>query len=148
MPGIIDSVRLGLLTASLLAATSQIATADADIVVAAKAQDWPQVYQLLKSRRTDVDATQPDGATALAWAAHWDEVQAAKRLLKSGADPDIANDYGVAPLMLAIRNRSPGMVELLFAKGANPNATLWTGVTTLMVAARAGRKKGFDSPNV
>ena len=124
--------------ALLLGASASAAAVDTNIVDVAKAQDWAQVKQLLKSRKTDVNAAQPDGATALAWAAYRDEIRTAKRLLKAGADPDLANDYGVTPLMLAIRNRSAGMVELLLDEDADPDVTLWNGVTPLMAAARTG----------
>jgi len=114
------------------------AQTDLDLVDAAKQQDWTVVQHLLKARRTNVNAAQPDGATALAWAAYWDNAETAKRLLRAQADPNIANDYGVTPLLLAIRNRSPAMVTLLLKGDADPNAALWSGEKPLMAAARSG----------
>lgn len=109
------------------------------LVEAAKAERWADVQVLLKSRRTDVNVAQADGATALAWAAYWDETDTAKRLLRAGADVDAANDYGVTPLSLACSNRSLTMVELLLDRGADPELALWNGVTPLMTAAKTGQ---------
>ena len=111
---------------------------DLRLVYAAQAQDWVEVKALLKSKRVDVNAAQGDGATALAWASYWDETKTVKRLLQADANPDAANDYGVTPLILAIRNRNATIVELLLDADANPNAALWSGVRPLMLAAQAG----------
>ena len=48
------------------------AAADAGLADAAKARDWPRVAALIGAG-ADVDARQADGATALHWAAYWDE---------------------------------------------------------------------------
>ena len=86
----------------------------------------------------DVDARQPDGATALHWAAERDDLALADRLLAAGADPDAANDYGVTPLFLAATNGSGAMIERLLAAGAAAGAALPAGETVLMTAARTG----------
>src|SRR5712671_3465210 len=83
----------------LAAAVSLSAADDLRIVQAAKSQDSAAVRALLKQR---VDATTPDadGATALHWAAHWDDVETARLLLQAGAQVDKANALGVTPLAL------------------------------------------------
>lgn len=86
----------------------------------------------------DVNVPQGDGATALAWAAHWDEVDLSSKLIAAGADVAAANDLGVTPLMLAAANGSLPLVELLLAAGAVPDAVRPTGDTALMFAAQAG----------
>ncbi|MCH8059226.1 MAG: ankyrin repeat domain-containing protein [Proteobacteria bacterium] len=127
-----------LLVSTLQTVAAQAAT-DLSIVDAAKAQDWAEVQALLNSGgRTDVDAVQPDGATALAWSAYWDDTKTAKRLLRSGADANAANDYGVTPLFLACQNHSLQMVKALLDGGADPDRVLWSGVAPLMVAAKSG----------
>jgi len=126
-----------LLVLTLQTVSVQAAT-ELSLVDAAKAQDWAEVQALLKSGQADVNAAQPDGATALAWSAYWDEVKSAKRLLRSGADANAANDYGITPLILACQNRSLRMVEALLDSGADPNRTQWSGVTPLMAAAKSG----------
>ncbi len=126
-----------LMVLTLQTVSAQAAT-DLSLVNAAKAQDWAEVQALLKSGRTDVDAAQPDGATALAWSAYWDDAKTAERLLRSGADANAANDYGVTPLILACQNHSLQMVKELLDGGADPERALWSGVTPLMVAAKSG----------
>jgi ankyrin repeat protein len=71
-------------------------------------------------------------ATPLHWAAHDNDLQAAERLIREGANPNAANEYGVTPLSLACTNGSPAMVEKLLNAGANPSETAlmtcaWTG---------------------
>ena len=53
---------------------------------------------------------QADGATALHWAAHWDDTVMADALVGAGADVDAANDFGATPLWLACLNGSEAMV--------------------------------------
>ena len=107
------------------------------LVEAVRAEDAAAVETLL-SQRTPVDAAQPDGATALHWAAHRDNLAIADHLLRAGADVNATNELGVAPLTLACTNGSAAMVERLLARGADPNRALPTGVTPLMSCARTG----------
>jgi len=81
----------------------------------------------------------PDGTTELHWAAHRDDLAAARTLIKSGADVKAVNRFGVTPLSLACTNGNGAMVELLLKAGADANATLPGGETMLMVAARTGK---------
>jgi ankyrin repeat protein len=92
----------------------------------------------LVKQGADVNGAQPDGATALHWAAHWDDLTTVDLLLRSGARPDPANDHGVSPLALACENGSVPIVERLLAAGADPNTATTTGVTAVMTAARGG----------
>jgi ankyrin repeat protein len=110
---------------------------DLRLVEAVERRDAEAAEQLLKER-ADVSAAQADGATALHWAAHWDDRAIAERLVRAGAKVDAANDLGVTPLALACENGSAAMVEILLAAGANPNARLHSGETVLMTAARSG----------
>lgn len=121
-------------TASLAAAG---AGDDLRLVDAVKKGDHDAVRSLLNAR-VDVNARQPDGATALAWAVHRDDSQTAELLIAAGADVNTANDYGVSPLSLACVNGSAPMVERLLKAGANPNSALLTGETALMTCARTG----------
>jgi ankyrin repeat protein len=59
-------------------------------------------------------------------------------LLRSGADVNAANRYGVTPLNLAAENANPAMVGALLTAGADAKATLPGGQTILMTAARTG----------
>ena len=69
---------------------------------------WPL---LLLTTAVVLSAIDPDGTTPLHWAAHNDDVAGAQRLLKSGADPKAANQFGITPLSLACTN---GTVQPLF----------------------------------
>jgi uncharacterized protein len=88
---------------------------------------------------SDVNAAQADGMTALHWAARHDEVDTARTLIASSANPKAENRYGVTPLSLACTNGSTAMITLLLEAGADPNAALRGGETPLMTAARTGK---------
>ena len=62
--------------------------------------------------------------TALHWAAHHDDLETAKALVDAGANVKAENRYGVTPLSLACQNGNAAIVELLLARGADPNTTL------------------------
>jgi uncharacterized protein len=118
-------------SAIILAATTE------DLVNAVRKGNIEGVRAVLK-QRVDVNAPQGDGATALHWAVHLDDLKTAEFLLGAGARANAANDTGVTPLYLACMNRNIVMVEKLLAAGANPNAALLKGETVLMMCARAG----------
>ena len=118
-------------------ASAGAALADRRLADAAQRREIEAVRALL-DEGIDVDAPQADGATALAWAVHWDDLATAGLLLAAGADANAANDLGVTPLMLASQNASVPMVELLVRAGADPNAARPAGGTALMMAARSG----------
>lgn len=105
---------------------------------AAEQRRTAAVRMLLK-QGADPNAPQADGATALHWAAHWNEVDLAKTLLKAGARVDATNDYGVSPGFLAAANGSVEVLSLLLDAGAAPNAALPSGESLLMTAVRSGR---------
>ena len=110
---------------------------DPRLVDAVAAQDAGAVEALL-AEGADVNARRSDGATALMWAAHWDDVALAARLLEAGAEPNAADDHGVTPLERAAENASLAMVELLLDGGADARAARTSGLTPLMTAARTG----------
>ena len=95
--------------------------------------------------RIDVNATQGDGATALHWAAHWNDIETVELLIRAGANVNAANDYGVTPLTLACTNRGAAVVEKLLVARASPDAAQITGVTPLMECARTGTVDGVKS---
>jgi ankyrin repeat protein len=72
------------------------------------------------------------GATPLHWAAHWNDLETADRLIHEGANTNAANEYGVTPLQLACENGSAAMVGKLLSAGAAPTEAAvmtcaWTG---------------------
>ena len=112
-------------------------SADLRLVGAVRAGDRPAVRALLADG-IDVNAAQPDGATALHWAAYRDDPETAKLLLEAGSAADAVNDLGVTPLYLAAENGNARLVRALLSAGADPQAALPSGETVLMTAARTG----------
>jgi ankyrin repeat protein len=106
---------------------------------AAEKRDRAAVKRLLAAAPDAVDAAQPDGMTALLWAAYHDETDQARALLAAGADARVANRYGITPLSLACQNGNAVLVEQLLAAGADPHRALPGGETPLLTAARTGR---------
>jgi ankyrin repeat protein len=104
---------------------------------AAKNGDRAAIRTLLQ-KKTDVNATEPDGSTALHWASYRDDVETADLLIRAGAKINAATDLGVTPLWPASENGSSAMVRRLLEAGANPNLALESGETPLMVASRSG----------
>jgi ankyrin repeat protein len=104
---------------------------------AVKSGDTFAVASLL-NQHVDVNAAEPDGTTALHWAARQDDVKLAEQLLAAGAKVDAANRYGVTPLYLACENGSAAMIERLLKAGADANAVGTEGETPLMTVARTG----------
>lgn len=121
----------------LLLLTLQIATGES-LVDAAEAGDRVALRRAL-DRGSDPNLTQPDGMTALHWAAYRDDAEAVELLLAAGADASRLNRYGVSPLSLACENGRASIVALLLRAGADPNTSLGGGETVLMTAARTGR---------
>ena len=127
----------GLVTAFTLAFGGTLAAREAMVADAAERRAQAAVRALLE-QGADVNAPQPDGATALHWAAYGDDLDIAGELLRAGADVSATNDYGMTPLSLAAENGSAEMVTALLQAGANPNAALPGGETVLMTAAWTG----------
>ena len=124
--------------------TTFAARADTPLVEAVKSHDGAGVEALLAAG-IDVDAAQPDGATALHWAVHLDDTPIVERLLLAGATVDATNEYGVTPLSVACSNGSAPLVERLLEAGADPNLARPTGETPLMRAAATGSVRAVDA---
>lgn len=123
--------------AALLLAPAMAAASDGPLVDAARRQDSEAVSRLV-AERVDPNQRQADGATALHWAAYWNDVAIAELLLRAGAAPDTQNDLGVTPLSLACVNGAPRMVGALLRAGAEPDAGPATRPSPLMLCARTG----------
>ena len=124
------------LTMALVPAAGYAAGAEA--ANAAQKQDTATLRALV-AKRANVNAAQPDGTTALHWAAHWNDVDAVKMLLKAGASPKTANRYGASPLSEAANAANPEIVKILLQAGADAKTlTTADGETVLMSASRTG----------
>jgi ankyrin repeat protein len=124
---------------TLLFACAPLAAAGTPLIDAVKRQDGAAVNALL-DRGEAVGAAEPDGTTALHWAAERDDLAMVSRLLEAGAAPTAANRFGVTPLELAANNGNGEIVERLLAAGADANARSREGQTSLMSAALNGRE--------
>jgi ankyrin repeat protein len=123
----------------LLVTAGPLPAAEPDVrLVTAVAERNQSAIDALLTARVNVNATRPDGATALLWAAHWNDLGLVQKLLKAGAKVTAADDNGMTPLALACENASAPMVTALLAHGADPNRAQENGVTPIMTAARTG----------
>jgi len=101
--------------------------------------DVTALKSLLK-QNPDVNAAQGDGHTALHWAAYRDDVEMARVLVEAGAKAEAKTRVGdLTPLLLAAKNGSAPMIELLVKAGADPNTPNANGTSPLMLAAASGK---------
>jgi ankyrin repeat protein len=95
-------------------------------------------------QQVDANETQADGATALAWAVHRNDLESAELLIQAGADVNAPNDHGVTPLSLACANiQNAAMVKKLLEAGGNPNSAQVKGETVLMTCSRTGNAEAI-----
>jgi ankyrin repeat protein len=126
----------GLFALSMLSAP--LRAGDVAAVADAVRNRDPAAARALVKRHANVNAPRPDGATALHWAAHWDDIEIARLLIAAGAKVDAVDDNGVTPLSIACVNGSERMAQALLEAGADANAALPSGETVLMTAANSG----------
>jgi ankyrin repeat protein len=122
----------------LLALAGALCAADRPAISEAARSGDHATLRALIEKKSDINATEGDGGTALLWASYRDDAEAARILLAAGARVNAANDLGATPLWIACQNGSVTMARLLLDAGANPNLALSLGETPLMVASRAG----------
>src|SRR6266849_3771478 len=100
--------------------------------------DTPAVRALV-AQKADVNAPQPDGATALMWATRANDTELVDLLLTAGANARAANREGATALLQASENGNAAIIEKLLRAGADVNGMLLsTGETALMEASRTG----------
>ena len=127
-------------------------------------QGATQAVSALADAGADLDATDPDGATALALAVINGHAPVAALLLSGGASPNIADRAGMTPLYAAVDLHtmqlgfgrpdpppatiagSVEMVKALLAHGANPNPRLTTRVLKRVYTAGDGRLAAGATP--
>jgi uncharacterized protein len=114
------------------------AAAPSPVADAAMRHDKPAVRALL-TQKTDVNAPQSDGTTALMWATRANDAELVDLLLSAGANAKAANREGATALLQASENGSAAIIEKLVRAGADVNGRfLTTGETALMQASRTG----------
>jgi ankyrin repeat protein len=112
-----------------------------DLFEAAALGRFERLELVLSREPRAVSAFSPDGFTALHLAAFFAEAACARALLQRGADAEAVarNAMGVRPLHSAVAGGSKEIVDLLLARGADPEARQRGGWTPLHAAAAAGR---------
>jgi ankyrin repeat protein len=110
---------------------------DLRLLDAVKRRDEKAFTALLRAK-VDVNAAQPDGATALTWAVYLGQRSMAEALLNAGARVDTSDEYGETPVTLAAANGDAGLMKRLLAAGASARDARWNGETAVMIAAGAG----------
>jgi ankyrin repeat protein len=119
--------------------------AGTEVATAVQNRDIATLRSLLK-QHAPVNAAQPDGTTALHWAAHWNDAEAVSLLLQAGANAKATNRYGTTPLSEAAAAGNATIIEPLLKAGADPNTrTTADGETVLMTSARAGNLGAVNS---
>jgi len=110
---------------------------------AAKSGSVTILKKLLEHKWDPADCNLRDpmlGKSPLHWALEYSHTEAARLLIKSGAEVDEKNDDGWKPLIEATKARRSDMVHFLITKGADVNATDNEGVSSLMHAVEVGDK--------
>jgi ankyrin repeat protein len=113
---------------------------DSPVADAARRQDKQAVLSLV-AKKADVNAIQPDGATALHWAVYAEDAETTAVLIRAGANVNVRNNYGVSPLAIAAKHANPNILGQLMKAGADPNDKINyinADETPVMHAARAG----------
>lgn len=111
---------------------------DTRVVDAVKAGDRVALGRLIAAK-ANVNAPEPDGTTALHWAARQGRLDLVQPLLRAGAKAGAANRFGVTPIFLAAETGNEVAMRALLEAGASATDVGADGQTVLMMAARTGR---------
>jgi ankyrin repeat protein len=124
--------------AALILASAAFSAPQSEAADAAMNRNRELIAALI-AKKTDINAPQPDGSTALHWAVYYDDAALVDMLLQAGANVKLTNRDGATPLYLACVNGDAVVIDKLLKAGADANGTLLLhGETPLMVASRSG----------
>ncbi|HEY4363785.1 MAG TPA: ankyrin repeat domain-containing protein [Bryobacteraceae bacterium] len=121
----------------LMVPAAGFAAGHSDVADAVMNGDKAGVRKLV-DQKSDVNAAQADGATALQWAVFHSDKELVDVLLRAGANPKAANREGATPMWLASVNGDAAILEALIKAGADANEKLPEGRSPLMIASRTG----------
>jgi ankyrin repeat protein len=99
------------------------------------------VLAAITSPDIDVNATDPDGSTALLWATYKVDHELVRALLKAGAKPNLGNHFGATPLTEAAKLSDVDLVRMLLDAHADANSPNQDNQTALMLASSLGSLK-------
>jgi ankyrin len=122
----------------MITALVLLLAAGPSLVEAVKSGDRAAALAVL-ARGGDVNAPEPDGTTALHWAAHQNDLELVDRLLRAGANATAKNEYGATPMSEAAVTGNAALIERLLVAGADVESANADGQTALMVVARTGQ---------
>jgi ankyrin repeat protein len=77
-------------------------------------------------------------AGTIAAAARANDLAGSRELIRAGADSNLSEPDGTTPLLWAVYNSSPELVQLLLDAGADPNIANSLGISPLLQASRYG----------
>lgn len=98
---------------------------------------------MLDERGLDVDGVVA-GRLVVMWAMSHDAILCMERLLERGLNPDTGN-YGSSLLLCAASVGSHAVMSLLLDHGADPNNTMWMGLSPLHCAVmRCPEEKALE----
>jgi ankyrin repeat protein len=137
-------VGIGLLFLSSVLSNVAFGAGRSEVADAVMRGDRAAVRTLL-DQHADVNAPQPDGATALHWAVFRSDKEMVDLLLRAGANAKAANREGATPLWLASTNGDAGIIAALLNAGADSNERLPLGRTPLMLASRTGNVEAMQA---
>jgi len=113
------------------------AAQDAALLEAARLQRGDDAIAALAAGAS-ASAREPDGTTALHYAAHFGDAKLAAALLAAKADPDARNEFGATPLAEAAQIGATDTIRVLLKAKADVEAANAEGQTALMAVARTG----------
>ena len=126
--------RLGIV---VLASSVCFGAVDSRLIDAVKKQDVAAAKARIAAH-VDINGAEPDGFTALDWAAERNNAVLVDVLIAAGANAKADSRYHVTPLYLACNNGNAAIVEKLLAAGADANQASFDGQSPLMTAAANG----------
>ncbi len=91
--------------------------------------------RLPEASKDEINSTEPDmGQAALHWAIGDNDIEAARLLIRHGADINLQNRYGRTPLHLSIMAESWETTRVLLEAGADPNIDDYWGAPPLFMS--------------
>ncbi|KAK4904259.1 Transient receptor putative cation channel subfamily A member 1 [Elasticomyces elasticus] len=106
------------------------------------------LVSLLVTHGAKVNHQNPEGQTALHFAAHWNNRNLVEQLLQAGADPSIGGGYAQTPMLMAVMYNSADALRVLLAGPSGTpvqtktDSTVWTPDIKILDPANATQIDG------